>query len=212
MGGGDGEGRSNVRRIATAAPSSLSPAVPAPSSATALAERLRRGDMSALAAVYDDHHEHVRAYARRLVGDDGAAEDLVQEAFLALPRAIKSFRGDSSLRTFIVAIATNHARHHVRAAARRRAAHARSVEHGGEAPSPATPEEQTRQRELAEALTRALDELPFDQRVAIVLCEVEERTSAEAARIVEAPEATIRTRIFHAKKKLRELLAERGVR
>jgi RNA polymerase sigma-70 factor, ECF subfamily len=175
-----------------------------------LISRLRRGDAVALARVYDEHHTHVRAFARRLLGDAASAEDLVQETFLALPDAAKNFRGDSSLRTFIVAVAANHARHHVRAATRRRAAHARS----GEAPrEPApTPEDGTRRRELAEALVRALDELPFDQRIAIILCEVEERTSAEAARIVGAPEATIRTRVFHAKKKLRELLAERGIR
>ena len=175
-----------------------------------LAERLRRGDTAALAEAYDEHHAHVRAFARRLVGDHAEAEDLVQETFLALPQAMKSFRGDASLRTFVIGIATNHARHHVRAASRRRAAHARS---GRDEPAttPST-DEGTHRRELAEALTRALDALPFDQRVAIVLCEVEERTSAEAARIVDAPEATIRTRIFHAKKKLRELLESRGVR
>jgi RNA polymerase sigma-70 factor (ECF subfamily) len=48
--------------------------------------------------------------------------------------------------------------------------------------------------------------LPLDQRVAIVLSEIEERTSAEIATIVGAPEGTVRTRIFHAKRKLRELL------
>src|SRR6185369_3020440 len=108
------------------------------------------------------------------------------------------------LRTFLIGIATNHARHYVRAAARRRGAHARSRE-GGEESRPSTPEERANRRELAQALVHALDELPFDQRVAVVLCEVEERTAAEAARIVGAPEATIRTRVFHAKKKLREL-------
>jgi RNA polymerase sigma-70 factor (ECF subfamily) len=65
---------------------------------------------------------------------------------------------------------------------------------------------------LAHALTRALDSLPLDQRVAIILCEVEGRSSAEAAQIVGTPESTIRTRIFHAKRKLRELLAVEEVR
>jgi RNA polymerase sigma-70 factor (ECF subfamily) len=167
-------------------------------------DRLRRGDVAALGELYDEHHTHVRAYARRLLGEASAAEDLVQETFLALPDVIRNFRGDASLRTFLVGVATNHARHHVRAATRRRAAHARSEEL--DRPPPSTPEERIARRKLAEALTRALDALPFDQRVAIVLCEVEERTSAEAASIVGAPEATIRTRVFHAKKKLREAL------
>lgn len=178
-----------------------------------LIARLRRRDAVALAEVYDAHHEHVRAFACRLVGDEAAAEDLVQEAFLALPKAMSSFRGDASLRTFVIGIAANHARHHVRAATRRRAAYKRSAEaDAAEKTSPSTPEEDARRRELATELTRALDELPFDQRLAIVLCEVEERTAAEAARIADAPEATIRTRIFHGKKKLRDILNARGVK
>jgi RNA polymerase sigma-70 factor, ECF subfamily len=175
-----------------------------------LPERLRRGEMAALAQAYDLHHEDVCRYAHRLVGGEAEAEDLVQETFLALPQAMRSFRGDASLRTFLIGIATNHARHHVRAASRRRAAHARSSQEDG-TPAAST-DESTHRRELARALTAALDDLPFDQRVAIVLCEVEERTAAEAAQIVGAPEATIRTRIFHAKKKLRDLLQSRGLR
>ena len=75
-----------------------------------------------------------------------------------------------------------------------------------------TPEEQLGRHGLAQALNSALDQLPLDQRVAFVLCEVEERTSREAAEIVGAPEATVRTRLFHAKRKLRDELAERGIR
>jgi RNA polymerase sigma-70 factor (ECF subfamily) len=167
--------------------------------------------MAALAEAYDAHHEEVRAFARRLVGSDGEAEDLVQDTFLALPAAVRSFRGEAALRTFILGIVLNHARHHVRAASRRRAAHARSRE-GEPQASPSTPEDGTRRRELAEALVLALDELPFDQRVAITLCEIEERSAAEAGSIVGAPEATIRTRVFHARRKLREILESRGLK
>jgi RNA polymerase sigma-70 factor (ECF subfamily) len=178
-----------------------------------LVDRLRRGDLAALGEAYDAHHEHVRAFARRLLGDDAAAEDLVQETFLALPGAMRRYRGDAPLRTFLVGVAANHGRHHARGAARRRAAHERSGMAEAEAGRiPPSPEDEARRQELAAALLRALDALPFEQRVAIVLCEVEERTSAEAARIVGVPEATIRTRIFHGKRKLREALEKEGVR
>ncbi|HEY8073790.1 MAG TPA: RNA polymerase sigma factor [Labilithrix sp.] len=175
-----------------------------------LVGRLRDGDVAALGEVYDAHHERVRAFARRLLGDDAAAEDLVQETFLALPDAIRRYRGDAPLRTFVIGVAANHGRHHTRSAVRRRAAHERSAE--AVRPSPPSPEDETRRKQLAAALTRALDALPFDQRVAIVLCDVEERTSAEAAAIVGVPEATIRTRIFHGKKKLRDALEKEGLR
>jgi RNA polymerase sigma-70 factor (ECF subfamily) len=175
-----------------------------------LVARLRAGELSALGETYDSHHEHVRAFARRLLGDAATAEDLVQETFLSLPSAVLRFREDSSLRTFVISIALNHSRHHARAATRRRAAISRMATGTQRVPEP--PDAATHRMHLAHALTRALDSLPLDQRVAIILCEVEGRSSAEAAQIVGTPEPTIRTRIFHAKRKLRDLLAVEDVR
>ncbi len=180
-----------------------------------LVERLQAGEASAIADAYDAFSGPVRAFAKRLVGDDAAAEDLVQEVFLALPRAVRRFRGDSRLRTFVISVAVNHAKHFVRGAARRRAAVDRMAEEPLESIAPrasACPEHHAERRQLASVLTRALDDLPLDQRVAFVLCEVEERTAREAATIVGSPEATMRTRVFHAKRKLREALAREGVR
>ncbi|MBI2392171.1 MAG: sigma-70 family RNA polymerase sigma factor [Deltaproteobacteria bacterium] len=169
-----------------------------------LVDRLRRGETEALGEAYDLHAPAVLSFARRLVGEDAAAHDLLQEVFLTLPSAIGSFRGASTLRTFLVSIAVNHARHHVRGAARRRAAMSRYGHEDVDPPS--TPEHHAERADLARRLTAALDELPLDQRVAFVLCEVEERTAGEVAAIVGAPEATVRTRVFHARKKLREKL------
>ena len=87
-----------------------------------LIPRLLRAERAAVAEVYDAHHAAVRAFARRLVGEPAAAEDLVHEVFVSLPKAAKNFRGQSSLRTFLISIAVNHARHHVRGAVRRRSA------------------------------------------------------------------------------------------
>jgi RNA polymerase sigma-70 factor (ECF subfamily) len=191
--------------------SSLALAVGEESDESRLLERLQSGEVAAVGEVYDLHQASVQALARRLTGDAAAAQDLVHEVFVALPKAIRSFRRDSSLRTFLLSMAVNHSRHHLRAAARRRAAMDRFLRetdrgHGqGE-------EAGALQRELGRELSRALDTLPLDQRVAFVLCEVEERTSREAAEIVGTPEATVRTRLFHAKRKLREELERRGMR
>ncbi len=173
-------------------------------------DALRRGEPAAVGAVYDHHHAAVRAFARRLFGDASVAEDLVHDVFLRLPKAARGFRGESSLRTFLISIAANRARHFVRAAARQRAA----LERLAEEPKRTSddPEQLARRHELALALCRALESLPIDQRVAFVLCEVEQRTSTEAARIVGAPEGTLRTRLFHARRRLRALLEQEGVR
>jgi RNA polymerase sigma-70 factor (ECF subfamily) len=176
-----------------------------------LVDRLVDGDATAVAEVYDLHQAAVHAFARRLVGDAAAAQDLVHDVFIALPSAMRNFRGESSFRTFLLSIAVNHARHHLRAAARRRAAMDRFSSEVTHRPQDEGPEHQAHRRDLARELSRALDALPLDQRVAFVLCEVEERTSVEAAQIVGVPEETVRTRLFYAKKKLREELERRGL-
>jgi RNA polymerase sigma-70 factor (ECF subfamily) len=173
-----------------------------------LVQRLARAESQAVAEAYDRHHAAVRAFSKRLVGDDSSAADLVHEVFVALPDAIRRFRGQSSLRTFLIAIAVHHAKHHVRSATRRRAALARLEREPHDTGQ--DPEQIARRRELSLALTRALDTLPLEQRVAFVLCEVEERTSPDAAEIVGIPEGTLRTRLFHAKRKLRDALVKEG--
>jgi RNA polymerase sigma-70 factor (ECF subfamily) len=178
--------------------------------ASDLVARLRDGDPAALALLYDEHATALHTFAKRLVGDTDVAKDLVHEVFVTLPKAIRRYQGAASLRTFLISIAVNHARHHVRAAARRRAANERMAREPGS--TSGSPEQTVMQEHLARALNRALDTLPVEQRVAFVLCEVEERTSREVADIVGVPEATVRTRLFHAKRKLREELERRGVR
>lgn len=178
-----------------------------------LIARLRAGEVAAIGRAYDLHHRSVRAFARRLVGAEDIAEDLVQEVFVSLSRAIHRFRGESSLCTFLMSIAVNHSRHYLRSSVRRRRALERLTVFGGElgaGEGAGDPEQCAARRQLAERLHRAMDELPFDQRVAFVLCEIEERTSKEVGGIVGAPEATVRTRLFHAKKKLRQLLEQPG--
>lgn len=173
--------------------------------------RLLAGNADALGELFDRHAAAVLGFARRLLGDESSAQDLLQEVFLTLDQAARSFRGQSSLRTFLLSIAVNHSRHFVRAAARKRA-----VEHRLEQASPLStesdsPEGLLLRAELAKQLSDAMETLPLDQRVAFVLSEVDDLTSTEVAQIVGAPEATVRTRVFHARTKLRQLLAKRGL-
>jgi RNA polymerase sigma-70 factor, ECF subfamily len=91
-----------------------------------LVERLARGEESALHEVYFQQHARLRQFARRLMGDAAAAEDLVHEVFVKLPRAIRRLGSDVSLRSFLIGMAANRARHHVRAAVRRRRLAART--------------------------------------------------------------------------------------
>jgi RNA polymerase sigma-70 factor, ECF subfamily len=173
-----------------------------------LVERLERADTIALTLLYKQHHEAVRAFARRLVGDAAIAEDLVHDVFLAVPAAFRRYRRDSGVRTFLISIAVNKAKHHVRAACRLRHTMEKLA---GEPVSgdDVSADEALERKQLRSDLQRALDRLPIEQRVVVILCAVEERTAAEVAAIVGAPENTVRTRLFHGRRKLRELMGER---
>jgi RNA polymerase sigma-70 factor (ECF subfamily) len=187
-------------RAAATAPSALPEA--------ALLDGLRNGDLNALAAAFDRWHGRVRVLARRLLAEEAAAEDVVQDVFTELPLAARRFDGRADLESFVLGMAVKRVRRHRRAAQRRRRALARLnvMELGGP-----DPERDVYRHQLGQRLAAALDHLPLPQRVAFVLCEVEEMTAAEAAMVADCPEATVRTRLFHARRRLRELLApERG--
>jgi RNA polymerase sigma-70 factor (ECF subfamily) len=182
---------------------------PAQAREVELPVRLAAGDEAALREAYRANHVSLRRFARRLVGDAAGADDLVHEVFVRLPRAVRRMRPETPLASFLVSVAVNHARHHVRAAARRRRVQARLAREP-RAAGDALPDRDVERRQLARALAEALDQLPLEQRVAFVLCEVEERTSAAAAALVGTNDSTMRARLFHAKRKLRVLLSAWG--
>lgn len=173
-----------------------------------LVPRLRRGHPGALAEAYRDHHAALRAFARRLTGESALADDLVQEAFLALPRALVTYREEASLRTLLGAIVIRRARRHLRSAARHRLAMSRLASQPVARPPP--PDDQAGRRELAAALRRGLDALPVAQQDAFLLCSVDGLSSREAAALAGSPEETLRTRLFHARRKLRAFLEREG--
>lgn len=170
-------------------------------------DALRRGETSALTRLYHEHHVPVRALVRRLLGQAADVEDVVHDVFVAAPGAFKGYRGEGSVRSYLFTIAVHHARRHVRSTTRRRSWLERL--HLSRTPEPAPPPDiESERRELGGRLQGALAELSFDHRSVVVLCEIEELTSIEAAKILDIPEGTVRTRLHHAKKKLRARLSE----
>lgn len=166
----------------------------------------------AVGELYDRHHGAVRSFARRLLGDATEAEDLVQEVFVRLPKVAKGYRGESSFRSFLIGVTARISKHHVRSACRRRQLHERTEKDRKLTEVEVErPDRQTERKQLADILTRALDQLSFDHRVVFVLAEVEQHTSREIAVLVAAPEGTVRTRLMHAKKHLRAYLEKEGL-
>lgn len=175
----------------------------------ALANAVAAGDLTALGQLYDLHQAATLVFARRLVGE-GGAEDLVHDTFLALPKALQRYQHKSKLRTFILGVAVNQARHRLRSRSRFAQLLSRFAHEPHESQARLhhqSPEQDSEQRQLSAMLERALQSLSFEHRTAFVLCEIEERTSPEVAELLGIPEATVRTRLYHAKRKLRAQLA-----
>jgi RNA polymerase sigma-70 factor (ECF subfamily) len=160
------------------------------------------GDAPALGALFDRFHVAVYRFAARLpMTDELARDDLVQATFLEIRRAAQSFRGTSSVKTWILGVAANVARHTLRAERRRRVHQARYLERMTDAPE--LLDAQVERRKLLARVAEALAELPRDQQIAFILCDLEQLPGVEVARVLEIPEGTLWRRLHTARKGMR---------
>jgi RNA polymerase sigma-70 factor (ECF subfamily) len=176
----------------------------------ALVQRCAEGDDDACAALVDEHQRLVYQLALHLLGDHNEALDLSQEVFLRVFRTIHRFRGQSALRTWIYRIAVNQARNRMRWWRRRRRSMQVSLDDHvrahGELPSEAagtSPERVFRQKEVANRIWKALEVLPFDQKTALVLREIDGLSYDEIAFSLGVAVGTVKSRLARARESLR---------
>lgn len=180
----------------------------------ALIQRCASGDQAAFAELMADHQRMVVQLALNLLGDRDEALDLSQEVFLRVFRTIGRFRGQSALKTWIYRIAVNQARNRHRTWRRRHRADQVSLEahvatHGDfRSGVESGPDRVLAQKELAARLKRAIDGLPFDQRTAIVLREVDGLSYEEIAYSLGVAVGTVKSRLTRARHTLRLELRE----
>jgi RNA polymerase sigma-70 factor, ECF subfamily len=176
----------------------------------ALVQRCAAGDEDACAELVDAHQRLVYQLALHLLGDHNEALDLSQEVFLRVFRTIQGFRGQSALRTWIYRIAVNQARNRMRWWRRRRRSQQVSLDDHvrahGELPSEvagASPERVYRQKEVAARIWQALEALPFDQKTALVLREIDGLSYDEIAFSLGVAVGTVKSRLARARETLR---------
>ena len=178
-------------------------------------ERLAAGHDAALDDLMDRHATPVFHFLCRMVGNEDDANDLAQETFARVFRARTGFRPNERFSTWLFTIAANLARNHFRWRSRHpnvslEAEAGEAVQTLGEilpAAGPA-PNEQALAAERAAAVRAAVGKLPDDLREAIVLCEWEELSVAEAATILEATPKAVESRLYRARQTLREQLKQ----
>jgi RNA polymerase sigma-70 factor (ECF subfamily) len=182
---------------------------------SALLRRCVVGDEAAFGELVESHERMVYQLAFHLLGDHNEALDLSQEVFLRVFRTLGGFRGQSSLRTWIYRIVVNQARNRQRWWRRRyRAAQVSIDDHersNGELPSPShtsAPDRLFRQKEVARRLWEALDGLPFDQKTAIILREIDGLSYEEIAYSLGIAVGTVKSRLARAREALRSQLRD----
>ena len=165
---------------------------------TALLERWRAGDRGAGDALFSRHFDSVYGFFVRKIGGD--VSDLAQRTFMGLVEAKDRFRGDSSVRTYLFAIARNELMRYFR---ERRKDMQLSFDvnslHDLE-PTPSAEVQKGRENRL---LLEALRHIPLDMQIAVELHYWEGLSGPDIARVLEIPEGTVRSRLRRALEQLR---------
>jgi RNA polymerase sigma-70 factor (ECF subfamily) len=173
-----------------------------------LIARIADGDRLAMQVLFARHQVRVYRFVLRLVRNEATAEDLISEVFLDVWRQAGKFEGRSAVSTWMLSIA----RFKALSALRRKPeeelddAMAERIEDCAD-----DPETTVAKKDKAAVLRECLSRLSADHREIVDLVYYHEKSVEEVAGIVGIPEATVKTRMFYARKKLSELLKEQGI-
>ena len=171
--------------------------------------RIAEGDKRAFEALFKQYGERIFRYAYRLINDQGKAEEVTNDVMLEVWKTAAKFEGRSKVSTWLLGIT----RHLALNAVRRKQLDTVDVD---EAPEIAAPADNTSAREhdqavLKDALRAALTKLSPEHRDVVELTFFHGCSYAEIAEIVQCPENTVKTRMYHARKQLQGLLVEAGL-
>ena len=180
------------------------PAAPETSSDEMLIRRIAQGDQLAMRTLFGRHRVPLYRWLLRLVGDEALADDLLSDVFLDVWRQAASFEARSSVSTWLLAIA----RHKALSARRRRPDAELDEKIASSVADPADdPEVALQKRTRADLLRRSLARLSPEHREVIDLVYFHGKSVNEVAEIVGIAAATVKTRMFYARKKLADFVA-----
>ena len=170
----------------------------------ALLAAIGRGDRRAFDELYREYGPRVFRFAFRLIRNQPLAEEVTNDVMLEVWKSAKYFEGRSSVSTFILGIA----RHRTLNAVRGKTLHLTALDDAEEvADETVTAETALDQAAIARDLRAALQRLSPEHREVIELTFFGELSYKEIAAVTQCPENTVKTRMFHAKKRLEPILA-----
>ncbi len=163
--------------------------------------------MKHFSTIYNEYYPKIVRYLTRLVGEL-EAEDAAQEVFVKINHSIDSFRGESSLSTWIYRIATNTAMDHLRKPSSRMTKPVEECDEEDAGPVDTAPLHDTLliRKDMNECIRGIVDNLPEDYRTVLILSEFEGLPNAEIAEVLGISLDTTKIRLHRAKARLRKEL------
>lgn len=175
----------------------------------ALIKAIAGGDAKALEKLFTRNQTRVYRYLARLVRNEAQAEELLNEVFLGVWQSAARYEGRSEPTTWLISIAHNKA---VSSLRKKREVSGYDEEVAGQIEDDADNPEVTSQKlDKAAQMRAAMQGLSAEHREVLDLVYYQEQSVLEVAEILGIPEATVKTRMFYARKKLSELLKARGI-
>ncbi|MFB3904060.1 MAG: RNA polymerase sigma factor [Acidobacteriota bacterium] len=188
-------------------------------SEAAIVEALRRGDEETFTRLVDQYHGTLRRIARLYVPSQTAAEDVIQDTWLAVIQGVWAFEGRSSLKTWILRILINQAK--TRAVREGRMIPFADFEMNGADPTEVpqrqdlampdrrpSPEARLLSDEARLQIRAAIDSLPANQRIVITMRDVEGCSSEEVCNVLSISETNQRVILHRARSRVREMVAD----
>lgn len=184
----------------------------------ALMRRFQAGDVDAFTELYEAHLKGLLNFFFRLCWDRSLAEDFSQEVLLRIYKSGKNWEPNAKFTTYLYRVARNYWIDHCRLLSTQKENVSLQQRVGGDESTSSLidrlpddirpPEHDLDRRELYEAIMRALEQLPEEQRMVFVLSEIEELKYQEISEIMEIPLGTVKSRMHTAIAKLQELLGD----
>jgi len=170
----------------------------------------KQGDLDSFNRLVESYQGAVYNLALRMLGNRQSAEDASQDAFVSAWRNIGKFRG-GSFKAWLLSITANTCRDQLRKRKRNPTISIEElpVEPAGP-PSQELPEDYALRRELGEQIQRGLATLPSDQRLAVILSDIQGLSYEEIAQVMGCSLGTVRSRLSRGRARLRGYLAQSG--
>jgi RNA polymerase sigma-70 factor (ECF subfamily) len=177
-----------------------------------LVRRVQQGDKSAFDLLVIKYQHKIVHLVNRYVKDPTEAQDVAQDTFIKAYKALGEFRGESAFYTWLYRIAINTAKNYLLSRSRRHSDYevdmqdAEQIENAPQLKDIETPENQLMNDQIIEVIKSAIEKLPEEMRIAIMLREFEGMSYEEIAEAMDCPIGTVRSRIFRAREAIDEQL------